>query len=157
MDAVDGFILTRSRRDGADGIEYTLWLATDRGSVRVLVSRQDAVFFIERDAPAVPGALRESVSLATLEGRPVDALYFRSFRKLRAVADALETRGARTYEADVKPEDRYLMERFVRGAVSIEGYSRAGTVSSNASILFFDRAISGHPFRWFRSISKPPD
>jgi len=62
-----------------------------------------------QELPLPQSGRREALKLTTLQNEPVDGLYFRQQRELnnfRADQDAL-------YESDIKPADRFLMERFV--------------------------------------------
>ena len=51
----------------------------------------------------------------------MSALYLKSQRKLFDIRDRLLGKDIRVTEADLKPTDRFLMERFITAAVSIEG------------------------------------
>ena len=64
------------------------------------------------------------MQLETLAGDPVDGLYFRSQRDLTAARDTLRARGVTLYESDLKPADRYLMERFVHAGFEVHGEPR---------------------------------
>ena len=121
------FLLTRQWRDLGDGLELTFWAASDRGPVRVVVDDQEAVCFIQRRVP-YPGpdahaarVSRRPLELETLGGMAVDGLYFRHQRDLVAARESLRRNGVRLFESDIKPSDRYLMERFVSAAVSVRG------------------------------------
>lgn len=121
MAAFNGFILTRTARDSAQGCELEYWIATESGPIRAVVTGHEPVFFLERSRGRVRDGRREPLQLSTMAGVPVDGLYFRSLRQLRDARDALDRERVAVYEADVKPEDRYLMERFVRGPCVVEG------------------------------------
>ena len=71
---------------------------------------------------------RDTLQLKTLRHVPVDGVYFKSQRTLKDFAGQLKGGGIPTFESDIKPEDRYLMERFVCGTMSVEGdaIERAG-------------------------------
>ena len=116
--AAEAFLLTREWRDTPRGIELVLWAAGGSGPVRAVLRGHEAVCFLPRDRASPPGVRRRPVALATLAGAPVDALYFRSRRELEALR---ETRRLPLYESDVRPADRFLMERFVTGPVSFHG------------------------------------
>lgn len=125
MDTAEGLILSRRWQDDRDGLKFEFWVRTSEGPVRVVVPKQESVFFVERDADVGDGGFRRvERELKTLSGKSVDALYFKSQRDLRDKADKLKARGVKTFESDVKPEDRYLMERFIFGSVKVEGESR---------------------------------
>ena len=51
----------------------------------------------------------------------MSALYLKSQRKLFDIRDRLTQKDIRVTEADLKPTDRFLMERFITASVSIEG------------------------------------
>ena len=127
MHTLRAFLLTRQWRDTSDGLELSLWAASEQGPLRVVVDREEAVCFVERAAMPESGALpnvpcrRRTLDLATLEGAPVDALYFRRQRDLVAARDLLRARGVSPCESDLKPADRYLMERFVTAGFAARG------------------------------------
>lgn len=121
--SLDGHLLTRGWRDTPDGLLLTYWLATEEGPLRVRITRERAVMFVERGVQARADQRRE-LALTTLWDTPVDALYFRSQRDLRQTRDELRGRGAITLESDIKPSDRFLMERFVTGGCRITGRIR---------------------------------
>ncbi|NCF26760.1 MAG: DNA polymerase II [Gammaproteobacteria bacterium] len=128
--ALSCFLLTRQWRDMGDRLELVLWAQSDQGPVRVVVDDQKAVCFVERDTPLAEfdadnrRVQRKALELATLAGEPVDGLYFRCQRDLAAARDILRGRGVTLYESDLKPNDRYLMERFVNASFSVHGEPR---------------------------------
>ncbi len=120
---IDAFLLSREWRDTDDGVEVVLWARAAEAAVRVRVSRQEAVMFVPRDVITHSGR-RVPRPLTMFDGRPVDALYFRSQRALVEERTRLREAGDTTLESDVKPSDRYVMERFVTAGLSIEGAAR---------------------------------
>ena len=112
------FLLTRDARDTPRGLELVLWASGPDGPVRVVLRDQEAVCFVARASASPPGVRRREVALATLDGTPVDALYFRSRRALEAFRERTEPE---VYESDVRPADRFLMERFVTGPMVLHG------------------------------------
>ena len=79
------------------------------------------VFFIDRDHKwTPPGAIRKAVKLKNLRGGAVDGLYFSQSSGLTRARRACEDRHLLTYEADVSPVPRYLMEHFIQGSVRFE-------------------------------------
>ena len=128
MRTLHAFLLTRQWRDTSSGLELSFWAASEQGPLRVVLDREEAVCFVERDAIAGDDTLgglrvrRRAVDLATLEGSvPVDALYFRRQRDLVQARDLLRGRGVVPREADLKPIDRFLMERFVTAGFAARG------------------------------------
>ena len=116
---LDAYLLTRQWRDTRDGVELSLWATSDQGPVNIVINGQQAVCFIERDLElALPhGVDRKPLPLSLLHGQAVDGLYCRQQRDLQ------QLRGSDVplCESDIKPVDRYLMERFIRAAMRIEG------------------------------------
>ncbi len=129
---IDAFLLSRQWRDADDGVEIVLWARAEEAPVRVRISRQEAVMFVPRTTTTFAGR-RAPRPLTMLDGRPIDAVYFRSQRALVDERQRLREAGETTLESDVKPSDRYVMERFVTGALHIEGpcHERRG-------VLFFE-------------------
>ncbi|MEM7243763.1 MAG: DNA polymerase II [Acidobacteriota bacterium] len=119
----EAFLLTRSWRERRNGVELELWAASADGPLRLLVPQQELVCFIPSSTkPSLPSVgRRRSVELKSLGGQPVDACYFTSRRQLRQAQRELEDAGLPTFESDVKATDRYLMERFLRAGLQVEG------------------------------------
>lgn len=129
---VEAFLLSREWREAEGGVEITLWARADDGPVRVRLSRQEAVMFVPRSTSTHAGR-RVPRPLVTLDGAPIDAVYFRSQRMLLEERDRLRRAGLFALESDVKPSDRFLMERFVTGGLAIDGPSR-----TRGGIRYFD-------------------
>ncbi|VFS60888.1 DNA polymerase II [Leminorella grimontii] len=124
-----GFILTRHWRDTPAGIEIDYWLATDSGPVRLRLPLQQAVAFVPTDRRSAVEALIASergcrirpLTMRDFQRRPVDGLYCSQYRQLQRLEKQLEEAGISVYEADVRPHERYLMERFITAPVSFQG------------------------------------
>ena len=118
----DAFILTRDWRDTPEGVELTFWANTTDGPTRITVSREKAVCFVERDIALPAGRYeRRAVDLLTPTAKPVDALYFESRAALTDFVEPPPVPRRHLYETDIRPADRYLMERFVQGPVVVHG------------------------------------
>lgn len=118
--SLPAFILTRHARDTSQGLTLRYWAASAEGPVLLEFTGQEGVFFVRRDV-AASADRRAPVALATLEGAPVDALYFRSTRALQESRKALSNSESGACESDIRPADRYLMERFITGPVLVHG------------------------------------
>lgn len=64
---------------------------------------------------------RRPVNLTTFDSRPVDGVYFNSQHLLYKARRYYDEQGIQTFEADLYPEERYLMERFIHGEIEFEG------------------------------------
>ncbi len=119
--SIEGYLLTRGWRDTPQGVELTFWGATKTGPVRIVVEEQESVCFINRAQSLFPPnrIRREQRDLKLLGGDWVDALYFRQQRDLQTLRQS----GVELAESDVKPADRYLMERFICAGFEVEGHA----------------------------------
>lgn len=72
----------------------------------------------------IPFDERRNVELASFGGTPVDALYFKTQPQLYKARKLLQDADIRTFEADILPQERFLMERFINGSVEITGKGR---------------------------------
>ncbi len=122
-DRFELFLLTREARSRRDGIELTLWGASSEGPVKVRLTAQEASFYVERDVPTEAGR-RVATELRTLAGAPVDEVFFRDRRDMRAEAERLRGIGRAAHEADVKPADQALMRRAITGGCVAIGEAR---------------------------------
>ncbi|MEQ9465334.1 MAG: DNA polymerase II [Haliea sp.] len=126
---LEGFLLTRQWRDSAAGIELELWFATASGPLQVVIDGERSVFFLavaeaeqHRGLLALQAGVEVApVALKSFRLQPVVAVYSRSYRQSRQLADQLRERGAEPLEADINPADRFLMERFIAGGARIAG------------------------------------
>jgi DNA polymerase-2 len=129
-----GFILTRHWRDAPAGTEIEYWLATDGGPVKVVLPAQTSVAFVatrhraevEAHLAAMPGMEVRELELKTFQQEPVVGVYAKHFRQLGRLARALQAQSIPLLEADVRPHDRYLMERFITAGVLVEGGLEGG-------------------------------
>ena len=125
MRDVEAFLLSVEWRDTDAGVELTLWgSGGEHGPVRATITGQEPVLFVPRGAPAHEGR-REARPLKTLQGADVDAVYFTSQRVLLRERDRIRAAGGAAFESDLKPSNRFLMERFINGSVSLRGPARS--------------------------------
>ncbi len=121
---IKAFILTGEWQDvrGKNVLKY-IGTSDDLGIVE-LTFTNNPVFFIENKSIITSLSVpynRKEVDLKNLEEKKVDALYFNSQRDLKTAAEALEGMGVKTFESDIDPSRRFLMERFINAQVQIEG------------------------------------
>lgn len=116
---LDAYLLTRQWRDTPNGVELVFWASSEQGAIQIVIEAQRAVCFIERSqcVKLPEGVERKPLELSLIHHGPVDALYFFQQRQLQALRQS----DAQLCESDIKPTDRYLMERFIRAPLSIEG------------------------------------
>lgn len=137
-----GFILTRHWRDTPAGTEVEFWLATDDGPRRLRLPWQPSTAFIPEEQRAVAEALLQGerdvslrpLALQDFQRRPVLGLYCPQHRQLMQLERSLRDAGVDVYEADVRPPERYLMERFITAPVWFDGDAGADGVLRNAQM-----------------------
>ena len=120
---VSGFLLTRSWRDTRSGSSLVFWVNTKKGPVRAVIENQKAVCFVRRDNTMnlANGIERKPVNLKTLQHEDVDALYFNQQRDLNQLREHLAYDKTQLLESEIKPTERYLMERFITASVEVIG------------------------------------
>ncbi|WP_234286821.1 DNA polymerase II [Halomonas sp. MCCC 1A11057] len=124
-----GFVLTRHWRDTPAGCEVGFWLATEGGPRYLRLPPQPVVAFLaaeqrrraQRILQGEPGVELKPLALRDFRQRPVVGLYCTQYRQLQQLARRLEESGIEVLEADVRPPERYLMERFITAPVSFTG------------------------------------
>ncbi len=141
-----GFILTRHWRESPQGTEVTFWLATDEGPVCLRLPIQSSVAFVpveqreraEAVLAAEPGGGKRvefrELSLCDFHHRPVLGLYCRQYRQLVKLEGRLKEAGVAVYEADIRPPDRYRMERFITAPVWFQGTPDGSGVRVDAQL-----------------------
>ena len=131
----NGFLLTKQSQDISSGIKVTLWLKTDTGPVKLDVLGEKAVFFIEdhqvTQAQQVLQSRKvditkiESLSLKTFNQQAVSGFYFNLMRDYYAARECLKPHGIKCYEDDIRPDERYLMERFITAGIDFIGNDKS--------------------------------
>ena len=111
------------------------WLTAAQGPLMVSIHQQQALFFIRQDdaqmAGTLIGKLRgvsiKPLQLKTFDEQPVSGVYFDSQQQLYRSRDRLVQNGIACYEADIRPTERFLCERFITASVDIDAdYSKEG-------------------------------
>ncbi|MBK3464103.1 DNA polymerase II [Pseudomonas sp. A1230] len=142
MDLQQGFVLTRHWRDTPAGTEVEFWLATDAGPRRVRLPHQPSVAFIPAEQREAAERLLHDeknvelrpLALLDFEHRPVLGLYCQQHGQLMRLETALTRAGVDVFEADVRPPERYLMERFITAPVLFSGTPDANGILLNAQL-----------------------
>ncbi len=121
---VEALLLGAEWRDTDAGIELTLWASSPlHGPVRATITGQQAVMFVPKTQSVLDGR-REARPLRTMQNQEVDAVYFTSQRTMLKERDRIRADGGEVLESDLKPTNRFLMERFINGCVHLHGPSR---------------------------------
>ncbi len=126
-----GFLLTRQVQDKGNGLQITLWLKSHLGPVKLQIENELAVFFIEQDqlsiarqillSESVPIAKHQALTLKTFNQQTVAGLYFTTMRSFYRARDILKRHKIKCYEDDIRPDDRFLMERHITANIDYIG------------------------------------
>jgi len=125
-----GFVLSAQAHDSAQGLQYEIWFATDNGPIKTISENETALFFIKNSdtkaAQAILSAeslnfLIKPLSLKNFQQQDMCGCYFYSLKHFYSASKALKSRGITLYEDDIRPIERYLMERFIKGGAWITG------------------------------------
>lgn len=124
----NAFLLTRQWRDTRAGVVLDLWWATEQGSCWTKITGQEVIFFVLREQvekiPLLISRLRHwrlaEVELKTFLNKPVNALYFNSHRAARDAQDIFKQNDIYFWESDIRPPERYLMERFITAGAQLD-------------------------------------
>ncbi|SDL69039.1 DNA damage-inducible DNA polymerase II [Franzmannia pantelleriensis] len=127
--AQQGFLLTRHWRDTPEGCEVSFWVASDAGPRHLVLAARPAVAFVPADARArverllegAPSVTLRELALCDFQQRPVLGLYCTYQRQLMQLEKRLRDAGIALLEADIRPPERYLMERFITAGVRFNG------------------------------------
>lgn len=120
-----GFILSRHWRDTRHGVEVSYWLLTDNQPQKVTVPYQKAIGFLaESQFPRVKHLLDEQpnityrlLELIDFKREKVYAIYCHQYRQLQNLEKNCNELGVELLETDIRPSERYLMERFIAASV----------------------------------------
>lgn len=124
---IKAFLLTRQSVDTSTGVRLVIWFQSEAGPLKVIVNGQQPVFFIRQQDMALaielfastPGVEIKQLELKNFENEAMAGVYFKSQQQFYRGRDILQQDNIRCLEADVRPAERYLSERFLTGPVSI--------------------------------------
>ncbi len=122
-----GFLLSRHVQDKGKALQITLWLKTDKGAQKLVVNNELAVFFVEEknvdfavellQQQGITLVKQQSLALKTFGQEPVHGFYFANLSQFYRARECLKEQQIKCYEDDIRPDDRYLMERFITADV----------------------------------------
>ncbi len=120
----DVFIITGDWVD-SHGKNYLRFFGTskDCGTVEIIIGNNKPVFFLNRDEiiEGIKYYKRKNVKFKSFDKQPVDAIYFNSQRDLKIAVEDLKSKSIKTYESDVDPARRYLMEKYINVQIKVTG------------------------------------
>ena len=116
-------------------------ISEELGPVELNYDKVKPVFFVNTEI-SLNGInvnySRKQLKLSSFEGNKVDAVYFNTQRDLKIAAEFLDLKNIITYESDIDPVKRFLMERFINVQAVVAGEARKRdtlTTFNNPKIL----------------------
>jgi len=125
LNSYEIFILTSEWRDQKGRNVILLFgVSNEIGPVEIIIDRVKTVFFVNRNVQLPDMNIqyeRKEVQLKSFDGNDVDALYFFTNYDLKQAAELLHKNDVTTYESDIDPVKRYLMERGINAQIRVSG------------------------------------
>lgn len=122
-----GFIIARHQQDQNSALQLRYWIRHDAGVSLISIDHQETVFFVHNTSVDdirlicrdLKGWRLNQLSLTDLNYHGVHGLYTRSLKVQREIIERLTRHSIAMMEEDIRPIDRYLMERFIFGSVEV--------------------------------------
>ncbi len=119
------FLLTGEWSDysGKNVLKF-IGTSNEFGAVEIIITNNKPVFFVERTTELnslIKTYLRKETGLKNFSHQPVDAIYVNTQKELISLADKLHQSNITTYESDVDPLRRFLMEKSINAQMKITG------------------------------------
>lgn len=118
-----GFLLSRHVQDKGNSLQVTLWLKGKVAAHKLVINNELAVFFVEENKVEhatrllnknnIPLVKQQALALKTFAQQAVYGFYFATLSQFYRARDCLKAQQIKCYEDDIRPDDRYLMERFI--------------------------------------------
>ena len=109
---IEGFILSGQSFDFDQSCTLKLYGQSDNGAFLVTINQFKNYFFAECKTPS---------SFRSLDGVWGQKFFFQNQSELKLKKKQFEDLGLRTFEADIRPLDRYLMDQEFYAQVTISG------------------------------------
>ena len=119
------FLLTRQVYDTQNALQLEFWFSSEKGPVQVLINHQKAVFFIRQSDMAAAkhlinsGTEIKAIQLQNFSLQPMAAVYTTSLQHFYRMRDVFNDNNIPVFESDIRPNERFLSERFITGPVTL--------------------------------------
>ncbi|MBM7038449.1 DNA polymerase II [Vibrio ulleungensis] len=133
-----GFILSRQVITLNHRPHLSFWVSTDEGPQHIITGPQQSVLFVDASYHTTIvdhfGSRVETkpVSLKQFNDTPVIAVYSNTYNQFNELKQWLESQQIEAFEDDISLIDRFLMERFIQGAIEYQGECSDGVTVRNA-------------------------
>lgn len=156
-----GILLTRNQYDRDGRCIFELWIKSNETNIQLIITDERPVCFATLEnvemLRSISTALFPSieitpVKLKTFSDEAVYAVYVNSLNEFYQLRQSASQHNIELLEADVKPVDRYLMERFIQLGVTFTGVE----VASKGNYQRFEHVkvkSSQEPFPTLKAMS----
>ena len=130
----NGFLLTRQAKDQGNNLQIILWVKTAVGAKKLVINNELTVFFVEEQEvvqaeqqlqqQGIHLVKQQSLPLKTFGQQSVSGFYFKNLSHFYRARECLKLANIKCYEDDIRPDDRYLMERFITADIDFIGNSQ---------------------------------
>ena len=138
---IEGFISSGSSFDYDDQLTLKFYGQSPEGSFQVIFNNFNNYCFVESKSPT---------SLRSLEGHWVEKCEFTSQGALKNFKQECQSKGLRTFEADIRPIERFLMDNRLYAQVTLSGPS---TIKNNLLTFENPEIRAGHHYPQFKILS----
>ncbi|RPI74119.1 MAG: DNA polymerase II [Ignavibacteriales bacterium] len=124
LKTINVFILTDDWQDVKGRNLLHFFGTSEEGTVEIIINNNKPVFFVGCDVDLTGLNIpfkRKKVEMKTFSGIPVDAVYFNTQKDLKTADAFLNSKDIKTFEADIDPARRYLMEKRINAQVTVNG------------------------------------
>ncbi|MBR9729559.1 DNA polymerase II [Shewanella intestini] len=123
---IKGLVLTREAVMERGRLSLQYYIKTHTGVVKACIQRSHVVCFCEQRHLAQLQKINihftvKALSLKSFNLQPVAAIYLKSSQSLRMLVKEANDLGIKLFETDIKPEHRYLIERFIALEIEMKG------------------------------------
>ena len=121
QESFPGFLLT-SHYEDSPYCQLHFWIKTDLGPKEIIIDHKPVLFVGQKakvDNEILSQCERKELNLLGMDNEPLAGLYFSRARDYFEAKEKLPEKGIRTYESDVRFDERFLMERFIKGGVEV--------------------------------------
>lgn len=136
MNKIQGHLLTAHWSDDINGLRLTFYGTTGKNAFKLIFTNQNLIFFIESLSsftPPIKEYKRKETQLKTFAHKQVDTIYIQNNKDLRIVKEYCQDKGIRTFELDILPTERFLMERFINSQLEF-----VGEVKKSQNLLIYE-------------------
>lgn len=132
QDIHSGFVLSKSAFDVDNKLHIVLWVKTASSITKLLIEDELTLLFVEIEALGnaltllrtnrIPSAQHKVLDLKTFNQQQVAGIYFYSLNDFYQARELLKSNSIKCYEDDIRPEERFLMERFITADIDFTGH-----------------------------------